>query len=508
VSAFNLLLLYGLAVAGLAPWLGRRRAIGIAFILALAYAGAIGFRPPVLRGMLVLAWLALAGLSGRPWSRGVALVDALALLLLPQPALLRDPAFQLTFAAAFGIVVVAPLLVRALGNGSRGAGAAGAAVVSIAASSASLPVIAVQFGAFSPLSAPANALLTPPVPAMTLLAFVCGLAASAAGWLAPVSAPLWLLLVLSERTVHAFAALPFARSASPAVGLAGALIAGFAVLACARGLTALHRQHRSASYGERWNGERWKPRQIPRPILVPLYGVAAAAVLVACLALGGHGAGSPAATAVTVLPVRGTTSLLVSTASGTRLLLSDSDAPAALAYALEDALPPGATLGAAIPLNGRAGTIAALRAVAGDALLCPGADGDGRCASGTGNGAAGELEIALSETDRLVLRSDGVHSVAVVLHAGDRTAVLAGQPAPNDVPAGVDAVLLPEWSRASGHLWLQRLAPRAIVLLGSWPAEAQRSLSAIVPSASVAVAPPGTRLRLDGPAGFDRALAR
>ncbi len=501
VSAFNLLLLYGLAVAGLAPWLGRRRAIGIAAVLALCFAGAVGFRPAVLRGTLLLAWLALAGLSGRPWSRGVALVDALALLLLPQPALLRDAAFQLTFAAAFGIAVVGPLLLRALGDGSRGAGAA---IISIAASSASLPVIAAQFGTVSPWSAPANALLTPLVPAMTVLAFVCGLARSATPLFAPVAAPLWLLLVLSERTVHVFASLPFARAASPAVGLACTVIAAIAVLGCVRCLASVRRGRRPSPSRR----ERWKPRPLARPVLVPLYGVAAGAVIVAGLALGGHGGGPGAATAVTVLPVEGATSLLVVSASGTRLLLSDSDAPAALAYALEEALPPGATLSAAIPLDGRAGTLAALRAVAGDAVLCPGASGDGRCGSGDGAAAAGETEIALGGTDRLLLRNDGSHSLAAVLHAGGRTAVLAGQPAAEDAPAGADAVLLPEWSRVTSHLWLQRLAPRAIVLLGAWPEEARRTLAALLPSASILTAPPGTRLRLDGPAGFDRGLAR
>jgi ComEC/Rec2-related protein len=502
VSAFNLLLLYGLVVAGLAPLLGRRRAIGIALALALAYGAAVGLRPPVLRGMLLLAWLALAGLSGRPWSRGIALVDALAFLLLPQPALLRDAAFQLTFAAACGITVIAPVLSRVLGafTGEEPAGGAagafgGAAIISLAASLASLPVIAARFGTFSPLAAPANALVTPLIPAMTVLAFAGGLAVAAASWLAPVTTPLWLLLLVCERVLHTLASLPFASPTSPLAGLASTFAAAVAVLMCARLLRGVH--------GGPWVADARARRRLDRrsfrPLLLPLCGVAAGIAIVSGMAMREFGPGQPSDTTVMVLPVKGATALLLTASNGTRLLLSDSDAPAALAFALEDALPPGATLTAAIPLDGRATTVAALHAIAGEAVLCPGAP-DGRCfAGGSTASAAGELEIALGGDERLRLSSDGAHPFAVRLEAGGQIALLSGQPSRTDAAGEIALVLLPEWSRSTSHVWLQRLAPHAVVLLGAWPAETRRTLTALLPSATVVTAAPGQRLRFAGP---------
>lgn len=492
-SAFNLMLLYGLVVAGCAPLLGRRWAILLGFALALGYGAAVGLRPPVLRGMLVLAWLALAALSGRPWSRVVALIDALALLLLPQPSLLRDVAFQLTFAAACGIAVLAPLLARALaspGGEEESSGAAGAmigaAITSIAASLASLPFIAVQFGTFSPLAMPTNALVTPLVPTTTALALIVGLAASAASWLTPLAAPLWLLLILCERIVHTFAALPIANPSAPAAGVAWSAAAAATV-----GGTAWLARRRAAP--------RRNPGVARRPLLVPLCCAAAAGLVLAGVGPLRADSGAPAGASITVLPVKGATALLLSSADGNHLLLSDGDAPAALAFALESALPPGSTLTAAIPLDMRTGTLAALRVIAGDAVLCPGMSGSGGCApSGAAQGQAGRMEVALGGADRLRLSSDGAHPPVALLSTSSGTIVLAGQPAQADLPDGVDLVLLPAWSRDSSHLWLQRLAPRAIALLGAWPVEAQRTLAALLPSARLVTTEPGERLRIAG----------
>src|SRR5581483_5341050 len=260
--------------------------------------------------------------------------------------------------------------------------------------------------------------------------------------------------------------------------VAVALLGGAGLLRRLRG----PRRAAATRFGHRVSGP------VPRPLLLPLCGVAGGVLIASSVAVRLPGSSPQAVPSVTVLPVQRATALLLTGRDGTRLLLSDGDAPAALAFALEDALPSGAALTAAVPLDGRAVTVATLRAIAGDAVLCPGAGSGGRCSTVDGTATRpGELEIALGGADRLRLSSDGVHPITAVLSASGQAILLSGQPAANDAPNGVDLVLLPGWSRGTSHLWLQRLAPRAVLLLGAWPAEAQRTLVALLPSATVAV---------------------
>jgi len=507
VSAFNLILLYGLLVAALAPLIGRRFAVLIALALAIWYGASVGLRAPVLRGEVLLGWLALASLSGRPWSSLIALTDAAAVLLLPQPGLLRDAAFELTFTAAAALALLAPALnrgLRSVADTDEARAAPGASaralVASTAVALASLPVLVLQFGTVSPYAALANALVNPLLPAMTLLALVAGLGGAAAAWLAPLAAPLWLLIELTERIVHLFASLPFSGSKSSVAAVAVSCGSCFAILG---GLSWLRSRSATAPAG---NGRAARPllrRFVQGWLAYPLLG---AAVLVAFLLPGvpplqGH-ADQAQGTSVTVLPSGGATALLVTGANGTRLLLSDSDAPGALAFALEDALPPGVPLTAAIPLDRRPETVQALRAVAGNALLCPFVQADRACAALTPDTAAGApFEIAIGGSDALVVAADGGYTPVVTLRAAGQTILLAGQPAlvsNNSSTAGAphaDVVLLPGWSRSSAHRWLTRLSPGAVVLMGAWPPEAVRSLQALLPAAAVTHAGDGEVLR-------------
>ncbi|HLZ71120.1 MAG TPA: ComEC/Rec2 family competence protein [Dehalococcoidia bacterium] len=506
VSAFNLVLLYGLVLASLAPVLGRRPALLLALAVASWYALSVGMRPPVLRGEILLLGLALAGLSGRPRSSLIALVDAAVLLLIPRPDLLRDAAYQLTFAAAAALTVLAPALVLGLqpalpeyeARSARRAAAAALASGS-AIALATLPLVAVRFGTVSPYAALANALINPLLPAMTLLALIAGLAVSLAGWLAPLAAPLWLLLLFTERIAHLFASLPLSGSHA---AFSSALFSAGCVLAVLALSAWLRRAAGAGRGGVRGTG-RTPVRNFVRASWAYAGGAAVAAALVLPgLTLPSAGAAPASGASVAVLPVGGATVLLVTGENRMRLLLSDSDAPDALAYALEDALPAGVTITAAIPLDRRPQTAQALHAVAGDRMLCPTASESAVCAGRPPAAGDGPFEIALGPDATLSVAADSAFEPIVLLRVAGQTILLAGEPAAatGSERTHVDVALLPGWSRGTSHRWLASLSPGAVVLLGNWPAEAVRSLQALLPSAMVRRAGVGGSLLRFAPA--------
>ena len=181
-----LLLILGwalLAVVGV-PLGGRYLLLGA---LVCLYVPLAGGGPSIQRaGVMGLAGLAAAS-AGRPLDRvfPVALAAALTLLLNPYAA--GDPGWQLSFAAVVGILLLAgPLTLRierALGGegeGFRRAVATGSAVT-VAATLATLPLIALHFGRLPLGTVAANVIALPAVaPSMWL-----GMISATVGQLTP-----------------------------------------------------------------------------------------------------------------------------------------------------------------------------------------------------------------------------------------------------------------------------------------------------------------------------------
>ncbi len=229
----------------------RRAAAAAALPAAALYALATGAQVPVVRSAVA----ASAAFLGVLLSREARALDALALAALAvlgaEPAALREPSFQLSFASVAGLVLLAPRLRSALpfrapaGLAGRAAGALlSAACAGAAATLATAPILACHFHRLPLLAVPANVAGVPVGIALTVisaLAFLAGAAFGPAGiallWAAR---PLASLLLLAG---DLFAAPRWASLAVASPGLGGALAAyalgGAALLARGRRRGAL-----------------------------------------------------------------------------------------------------------------------------------------------------------------------------------------------------------------------------------------------------------------------------
>ena len=205
-GAAHLLAISGLHVgvllavtSGAAGWLlGRQRPtyLIVAAVAIWLYALTAGASPSALRAAVMgTVYLAALGL-GRPSGVLPALALAAAVMTAASPGLIRQVSFQLSFAAVGGIALALAMFGVSLNwRGSSSAGwirrtagwATALAVVSAAASLATWPLVAANFGQVALLGVPVS-LLT--VPAMAPL-IVATLAAAVGGL---VFAPLGVLL--------------------------------------------------------------------------------------------------------------------------------------------------------------------------------------------------------------------------------------------------------------------------------------------------------------------------
>jgi ComEC/Rec2-related protein len=189
VGLLSLGLLFLLARLPLPRW----AQLLIAGAILLVYAAGAGFRPPVVRAVLMAGLL----LSAFGWRRepdlGCALAAAALIYLLSDPAAAFTPGFQLSFLtiAAIGFFVRWDRF-RAEGRGWLAQRALGVAAISAVATLASGPIVAYYFGLVSVVSVIANVLIAGVLPAL--------MAGSMLGWLvsllsAEVGAGIALLVV-------------------------------------------------------------------------------------------------------------------------------------------------------------------------------------------------------------------------------------------------------------------------------------------------------------------------
>ncbi len=154
--------------------------LGLLFGLLMVYAAAAGFRPPVVRAVM----MTVAFLTAYAWRRGpdglssLALAGSLSLLFAPE--LVGDIGFQLSMVAVASLVMFARLEVTETAHRFVRVGLQ-YGWASVVVSLATAPLIAYHFGAVSLVSVPANLLVLP------VLSFVIGGALGA--WLTWLIAP-------------------------------------------------------------------------------------------------------------------------------------------------------------------------------------------------------------------------------------------------------------------------------------------------------------------------------
>ncbi len=262
-SGQNVALLAALAVAlGTALGLGLHGRLGLALALVILYVPLAGAGPSIQRAGIMGGAALVAALSGRPASRAYALLLAAALTLLANPRAGADPGWQLSFAAVIGIALGAGRIATALRERRVAAGAAEATAMTVAATIATAPLIALHFGRVSLVGLPANVLAAPAVaPAMWLGALAAAIGQVSAALASPIAALAALPTAYLAWLGHAAAHLPGANTRLPL---------GVVVALCGAAAAWIALPHR----GRR----RWSRRGVPVLALLALALLAVAAV--------------------------------------------------------------------------------------------------------------------------------------------------------------------------------------------------------------------------------------
>jgi competence protein ComEC len=169
--AWPLLALLGLTL--------RARLLALLALIAI-YVPLTGAGPSIQRAGVMGAAGLVAALADRPGSRWYALLLAAVLTLALNPRAAGDVGWQLSFAAVVGIFLwsgrLAALLDRGAGRGSPRRALAEGAALTIAATVATAPLMAHQFGSLSIAALPANVLALPAVAPAMWLGMLSGIA--------------------------------------------------------------------------------------------------------------------------------------------------------------------------------------------------------------------------------------------------------------------------------------------------------------------------------------------
>ncbi len=334
ISGYNVMIVAGLALFVLRPLLGRYPAILASMLLVVLFSVFVGASPSVLRAMVMGIVLLGAQFFGRPGSALTAIGSAGALLTAITPTIIEDVAFQLSFAATLGIVLLAsPLqerlsapLTRLLPDGLA-AWTAESLSVTGAASLAVLPVTLWTFGRISLVALPANLVageVFPLILATSALTAAVDTVSNALGQAAGTVAylPLWLLVEIGR----GFASLPMASISLGRVGDFGGVLAVAAVLLLTRLI-----MRRPRTRADDQPGAAHLNWQLAAAALI-----AVAAVFVWAQVLTPEDSGR---LRVTVLDVGQGDSILIEAPNGARILVDGGPSGPALMQALGRELP-------------------------------------------------------------------------------------------------------------------------------------------------------------------------
>jgi competence protein ComEC len=348
ISGMHIALAGGAALIASAALFGRRRQL---YLLAPAltvwlYAALAGFSPSVTRAAIMFSVYLLARLLGRQRSVLPALAFAAAMMVAISPEILRSLSFQLSFAAMAGIAILAPRLLAAwTALRYRHAASAlprtasplaSAIAVSLAATLATWPLIAINFGAAPIWGGLATLLL---VPALPLFVALSG-AASAAAMASPavgevIGWPAWAIGEYMSGTAALFAGLPPGPVETSGWGAAaaGAFFTAFAAALEWRLTLRLARHLLGApSRISPFNGGP-PLRRAPAWALV-------AAVTVAVLAWNGAlAAGESHELTITFFETDRGDMVLIQTPNGTSALIDGGRHPLGAVRALDESLP-------------------------------------------------------------------------------------------------------------------------------------------------------------------------
>ncbi len=104
VSGSNIILVFKGLVERFARLIGRKKAIGLGFVVVLGYLDVVGWEIPVVRAMILVLVMYWAQILGRKYNlvRGLAL--SVLIIVLAWPGSLGEVSFWLSFMAFIGVV--------------------------------------------------------------------------------------------------------------------------------------------------------------------------------------------------------------------------------------------------------------------------------------------------------------------------------------------------------------------------------------------------------------------
>ena len=244
VSGQNVALLIGIAVSALTAFISRRIASLVALVLLPGYIVFVGADPPVVRAGIMAVAVVTAGIFGRRTPGWVYLTYAASVMLVVEPRLVRDVAFQLSATATAGITTLAPALRDAtlarfpsLSTPGRSA-LVGVAATATGAAVAVLPVQVASFEVIAPWTILANVLVAPLYEATVLVAALAALI----GGGGPLGTALAVVPGSFLALVAVLAGLPAAQIPVTLPLVAGVAFVGLLIAATAR-LTGYARAH-------------------------------------------------------------------------------------------------------------------------------------------------------------------------------------------------------------------------------------------------------------------------
>ena len=103
VSGSNMILVFKGMVEGLARFLGRKRAIGLGFLVALFYLEIVGWEIPVVRAMILVSVMYWGQILGRKYSLVRGLIFSVLIIVSAWPGSLAEVSFWLSFLAFIGV---------------------------------------------------------------------------------------------------------------------------------------------------------------------------------------------------------------------------------------------------------------------------------------------------------------------------------------------------------------------------------------------------------------------
>ena len=427
ISGYNITLVAGMVMAGLAWLVGRRRAALVALAAITGYGVFVGLSPSVARALVMGALVIGASVLGRPGAPLVSLALAAVAMTLHDPRVLGDVGFQLSFAATAGIVLLVPPLQgagrRLAGSSSLPGWLSGAlavlwdtTAVTLAASVATIPILVHAFGRISLVAPLANLVLAPVFP---LVLLTSAAAAAVGAMLPPLSgiagALAWPPLAFTVAVAGAAADVP---GAALEVGHSS----GVRTLVMYAAGAALFLVGWRVVGGRPAGGDSGR---------APHGASAAAAVGLPLLLLAGFIAAvwikQPRADGrltVAYTEAGGAPVALITGPRGERVLVDTGPSPAALTRAVDPLLPPGRRRLAAVVITRAAptavgGLTTAVERYGTQAVVVPAASAGASIPAGD----AGVLPV--EPGGRLLLSGGAASEFEAAADGGDRLAVVA-----------------------------------------------------------------------------------